>query len=909
MRINEKISLSIDNNFKDVFNFELSPANEIVSNNIFYEPKKLYFYLASILNDIIAESDVNFNEIRKEIDTFLQSPEVKNLYFLQEIITNKNKEGLKEVVIKAFSLYPIIFNSAVKVAVNRYHNDNIKHINNTKVENICNSPIKMHLGLYGKETEPSSQEIVVAISSLENALENNITLSSIRDLLKDIWDSTFKISAFDENSLQIFFANQIYFSLTDAVDVVKSKLSHDKQTMVDFGGWLDCYTWLTTDRDGRPHDTNIKTITLINQLENAIKSNYINELNQIFLTLNDVGIKDIIEKISNDSINPYKSPLALIEDLKSLKSKSYLIDNLIIKIKTFGFYFLKLEFRDNSSMLEEVLDTLIEPNVIEIIIGVKNTSYKNLDSEEKMIFLTKLLSKENDELIFEIKQSYLSKNEKEYKEKIHAYKSYDYIELMDIDPDYIKQVNLDSTLERFALMATYSESIHVHAIAETKGPEDALAILCLAKFSTGTADYIDVALQPEDSMGAVTTIGMIKNLYENPIYCEHLKKRGSSQYIIFGPSDTGKQGGKAMHLANMQLAHIHRMIATSYNVKPIIHVIVGYEHARCNGFLYEILDGYGTLQQTESQYMMAGFNEMRSQLLTSRQVTNFLSSLYVEHVGHVTAQECSLEKRYEKAKFWLEIVGRYQKYFHDHRCLPDLLRAIARFDVINATAKGTRPPSRILNTKNLETIPSAIRAIPWSRSFLLAGIHCEIIGAGLLDKLQAQDLHDMYLHEVDFKRYVHHIAYGISRTDIDFAWETAGVTRPSVDEVMLLASDFESNKNILSVKHMLAWIDYEVMLSASFIYKAVYGTTSKGPVDIIQLLQHINPGLSEEVLWKNKMFSFHKKLLLEVKHEPSLLKEKYIKDLFTGALSICNTSMGMIHPQVVNGLNWSDATE
>lgn len=247
---------------------------------------------------------------------------------------------------------------------------------------------------------------------------------------------------------------------------------------------------------------------------------------------------------------------------------------------------------------------------------------------------------------------------------------------------------------------------------------------------------------------------------------------------------------------------------------------------------------------------------------------------------------------------------RYQDFFHNHSSLPDLLRLVARFDIINATAKGTRPPTRILNAKTLEDRPDAIRAIPWTRAFLLAGIHSEIIGAGHLAFISAEQLHEMYLTEKDFQRYVHHVAYGAARSDMHFAWSTAGENRPSETEIYCLAMEFQSNSESPSARHMLAWIDYEITLASCFVYKSLHGLIPQKEINRIELLKIINPALFYEVSWRDKLFAFHKIFLVKTRHNPEMLKEKYIKDLFSGALTISNTSLSVMYPEDANMLNW-----
>lgn len=877
---------------------------KIIKNN-HLSPKYYFLNLIKILNKIVTNDIPSFRLINSEVNQFVQKPSPYNFDQLIKILERINDEKLKEITMKLFSLYPLLLNISIKAAI--IHSMKLKKKSiNEKYHDTLRLNAKMDIGLYAKETEPASEELILALLNLSNELEANKINKNLADLMYDVWVAAFSNKKFNESSMQLFYADQIYWNFEKIINEIKNNVANEIRDKIDLSNWLKFYTWLTTDRDGRPHDTNEKTIELIELLEYSIRENYIKELKMIYIpgSVNQ-SIASIVNRLSINSDNSYSSPDEFIYDLKLLGRKSSKIDTLIIKVNVFGFHYLKLEFRDNSKMINEVIDSILPASLIKKFSCVNNTTYSELDRRQKINVLTELLHSENEIIIKKIKQDYYDKNCNMYEKKSIKYRGIDYINLMDADPEYIRQVNVFSTIHRLNLMATYSDRIHVHAIAETAGPEDAIGLLFLAKVSNGNMSGIDIALQPEDSHGAITIIDLIHSLYTSPIYKKHLEDRDNKQYIVFGPSDTGKQGGKAMHFANMHIAKIHKVVAKQYDIQPIIHVIVGNEHARCNGALNEILHGYGTLNQDHSQYMMAGLNEMRSHLLSDQQVINFFDDLFFTQANYTPASS-SIDHERNKSSFWLAIVTRYQKWFHNHPMLPNLLRLIARFDIINATAKGTRPPSRILNTKCLESNPSAIRAIPWSRAFLLAGIHSEVIGAGHLASLPAEQLRKMYLCDIDLQRYTHHIAYGVARTDMSMAWETSGEKRLTEEEISWLAIEFEASNEQLSPRHMLAWIDFEITKASCFVYKALYGITPTEKIDRLNLLRVINSALAEEVSWRNGLFSFYKHFLIQSRHLPHILKEKYVNDLFTGSLTVANTSLSMMYPKLANTLEWEE---
>ena len=129
-----------------------------------------------------------------------------------------------------------------------------------------------------------------------------------------------------------------------------------------------------------------------------------------------------------------------------------------------------------------------------------------------------------------------------------------------------------------------------------------MAVLFCAKGVLG-AQNIHVVLQPEGPSGAEALYASITTLYQNEIYIAHLRNNGNCQYMTFGPSDTCKQGGKGMHLSNMQLAKMHRILSGKYGIELITSIIIGHEHARCNNVLIENLNEFGVNQGSEIRYM------------------------------------------------------------------------------------------------------------------------------------------------------------------------------------------------------------------------------------------------------------------------------------------------------------------
>lgn len=554
-------------------------------------------------------------------------------------------------------------------------------------------------------------------------------------------------------------------------------------------------------------------------------------------------------------------------------------------------------------MFAAVLDEVLAPELVAKTLGGTPRRYAKLDAHERVELLTRLQSEDSVQRPPQIWQVYWHENRDRFEEARERYARSDYLQLLKTDPAYIRMLDAKTMVERFEMIRDDVERMPIHGIAESDGIDGPLAVLFFME-AAGLRNGIDVALQPEDIHGAERTLASIRDLYENPVYKAHLKLRGAKQFITFGPSDTGKQGGKAMHKANMRIANLHKAVAKEHGVQAVLHVILGFEHARCNGPIAEAMREYDALDSEDTRFMMAGCAEMRSHLLTPDRAVHCLQELFVMHLDP-RAQETPPMQLERERRFWTSLVRHYQKNFFEHRALPRLLKGLARFDVVRATAKGTRPPSRIFNIDDFESRPDAIRAIPWTRALFVGGIHSELIGAGLLADEPAVRLAGKFRTNPSFGAYVKNIAYALARTDVESAWLTVLGELPSREAVERWAAELTDSEAEATYR-LLAALQVEVIGAKRFVYKALNGHE---PYDGAWTIAAITllapwPGLQQEVAWKEDNLRIYRLLLPYLRRHPEFLRTEAVHDFYSGILAAANTDTGVMHPKVVDTMNW-----
>ncbi|QTT88943.1 phosphoenolpyruvate carboxylase [Pseudomonas chlororaphis subsp. aurantiaca] len=758
------------------------------------------------------------------------------------------------------------------------------------------SNVRISLGLLCKETDQLKHSVVQALQKLAQHVEDHglkktyVTQQMLLELYNAVWSGS---NGIDIES-QIFYADSVYDALPDAYQALG--LAGEEK-------WLTLYTWLYGDKDGRPYDTNQHTETLVIALETAIRNRYIADINSL---IKDAGARHRLEEIRArlDKGHPecFEHPSELAEALSSIRfTQPAAIDRLLLRVNTFGFHYLEIEFRENAEMFSNVVDEILSSQWLQDIGQGEGRYYRDLDEPARQAVLAQTLDEGYALPPATLWQEYLQRTAAIYEEKALRYKGQDYIALLEQDPSYIRMYDARNAVERFEMIDNYRDRMKIHGIAEYTSALSVLEVLFLTK-AAQVRDGIDIALQPEDLGGAEQTLRTVHEVYENPVYRQHLESRGNRQYITFGPSDTGKQGGKGMHKLNMAIANQHRLIAARYGIEVIAHVIMGGEHARCNGVIAETMQEFGALDSAETRFMLAGCAEMRSHLLTRNQSVNFLSQLYLMHAEpQPQPSEEVIESRIQR---WTNVVHRYQAKFFEHPALPSLLRDMARFDVVRATAKGTRPPSRIFNIKVFESRPDAIRAIPWTRALLASGLHSELIGVGQFAAQPAAQLLEAFHDDGSFHNYVKGMAYSIARTDLKCAWLTLTGSIPDKEHILELAAALKI-ETIGTAEQLLASLHLEVVEGKRFVYKATTGVEPQDPWKIKDgALLNLWPSLKAEVHRKEKSLRIYRLFLIYSKINTDFIKSSSLNDFYSGFLAAASTDTGLVDPASASHFIW-----
>ena len=223
---------------------------------------------------------------------------------------------------------------------------------------------------------------------------------------------------------------------------------------------------------------------------------------------------------------------AELEEVKTILERDHQgiyvdeIQDLSHKVKLFGYHFASLDIRQDSRIHQAVFDTIVcHPDIHQYIDHLPE-NYTSLSVEERISILPKLTG------------------------KVPA----------DIFEDEMTRYTLGSIYAMQSIQASNGErACHRYIISNCGSLESILQLFALHRicgWDEPTVDMIPL-FETVDDLQASEEI--MRNLYSNPTYKNHLKKRKDKQTIMLGFSDGTKDGGYIM--ANWSIYKAKEMLS------------------------------------------------------------------------------------------------------------------------------------------------------------------------------------------------------------------------------------------------------------------------------------------------------------------------------------------------------------
>ena len=683
----------------------------------------------------------------------------------------------------------------------------------------------------------------------------DILKTSEQQLLTNIERITLRESLFNEVAI-LWQTDELRRSKPTVADEVESGLYYFDQTLFEvlpeihrevevnlaaqypeknwrIPNFLSFGTWIGGDRDGNPfvtHDVTWNTmvqqrelvidkyLTVLKDLKQRYSHattrvkvgesffNRLEEMEEKYLTEGKIWSVSaevyrryftvIIERVSQvgKSEVGYQTDQELLEDLffvqKSLrkhhpaKHELKTIQKIIRQVQLFGFHLATLDIRNHSGEHEAAVAEILQQ------VGLAE-NYLEMTEEEKVKVLTLVLSDPRRILLG----------------------------IEDYTPETQEMIKTFRTIK--GIQEEFGErAIQVYLISMSKSPSDLLEVLVLAKeanlyrlHADGRVEsHLNIAPLFETISDLEAASGIMESMFNMPLYRHHLQILNNRQEVMFGYSDSSKDGGTLT--ANWKLykaqMEIHKM-AMSYNINLKFFHGRGGSLGRGGGPLNKSLmsqpaetidDGVKITEQGEVlsyRYLIEdiAYRSLEQAVAALLQIsTNVLKDAdrgYLRKETWVDAFEEVANISYEKYCSLVFDDPGFLNYFYEATPLAE----IAGLNI------GSRPMAR-KNTRRFEYL----RAIPWvfawtqSRHMLpawfAAGTGLTAFASKKTENLEL--MQEMYTQWPFFRNTIDNLQLALTRADIDAVSEYATLVKDQEAAnriVKNIKDEFEKTKEIV----------------------------------------------------------------------------------------------------------------
>ncbi|WP_378173426.1 phosphoenolpyruvate carboxylase [Aquimarina sp. SS2-1] len=540
------------------------------------------------------------------------------------------------------------------------------------------------------------------IHDLDTAIRNNDS-QLIKRLLAQLGKTAFfkkeKPTPYDEAvSLIWYLENVFYHSVGTIYNYIQQNIFQGEDLENDL---INLGFWPGGDRDGNPFVTTETTLKVAKRLRKTILINYYRDMRKLKRRITFGNLQDklsVLEEALYDNFYYAKTaePLSidklmngLLEVREELISKHQSLfleelQDLINKVKIFGFHFGTLDIRQDSRVHHKVLTEIVR-KTNELGLGFFPENYDSLSEEEQIKVLTNVTGKLDPSVLD------------------------DDMARATIESIYAIQTIQQNNGERGANRYIISNNGSVLNVMET------FAMIRLSGWEQPTVDVIPLFETVPDLR---VSHEVMEALYSNPVYMEHLKRRGMKQTIMLGFSDGTKDGGYLM--ANWGIFKAKEAlteISRKYDVKVIFFDGRGGPPARGGGNTNQFYASLGPTVEDEQIQITVQGQTISSNFGTLDSCQYNLEQLLGAGVeNQLTPNEANLFSKENKATMQELADISYQTYvdFKNHPKFLPYLEHMSTLKYYGKANIGSRPSKR---SKSTSLDFGDLRAIPFVGSW------------------------------------------------------------------------------------------------------------------------------------------------------------------------------------------------
>jgi phosphoenolpyruvate carboxylase len=565
---------------------------------------------------------------------------------------------------------------------------------NELAEKLKDFSVRLVLTAHPTQFYPGS--VLGIINDLSKAFTDNNT-SLVNTYLQQLGKTAFfkkkKPTPFDEAVSLVWYLENIFYP---AAGRIISSFKNQFPDAVDKNNpIIRMGFWPGGDRDGNPFVTSDITLQVADALRGAIIKCYYLDVRRLRRRLTFEGVDVLLQELENKLYNNlfipgYKTNLKKDEILDTLlKVKDiiihqhnglflHMVNNLINKIEIFGLHFTTLDIRQDSAVHGKVLETIASKQS-----GLP-ADYASLSDAEKIKLLSSIDKAVDAELL---------------DEAVHK--------------DTLKSIAAIKTIQQY----NGPEGCNRYIISQCNSALNAMEVYGLFLLSGWKKEEMNIDIVPlfETIDDLQDAVAVMKTLYTDPVYKEHLKRRKQRQTIMLGFSDGTKDGGYLM--ANWSIYKAKEgltKISREYGVDVIFFDGRGGPPSRGGGKTHKFYASMGhnisnkEIQLTiQGQTVSSNFGTIDAAQFNIEQLLNAGISNDLFSNRHITLSEREEELLQELS----EVSYNSYKSLKGHPYLADYLLQVSPLRFYSETNIGSRPAKRGassgLSLKDLRAIPFA----------------------------------------------------------------------------------------------------------------------------------------------------------------------------------------------------------
>jgi len=562
---------------------------------------------------------------------------------------------------------------------------------------------KVRIVLTAHPTQFYPGSVLGIITDLTEAIKQN-DLRKITNLFAQLGKTPFfkreKPTPYDEAvSLIWYLENVFYESFGEIYNYIQQNIYDDRRKHNEI---INIGFWPGGDRDGNPFVKPDTTLKVAERLKKSILKKYYADLKNLRRKLTFRGVEEriirletIMYNFSIDLNTPDQiSSKELIRELLDIRNtivkvhqSLYVseINNLINRVRLFGYYFATLDIRQDSRIHHSVFTT-----VIDYLIKKGNPSFpKNYHN---------LSEKEQIKILSNVGEAHIEIDSFEDEMVRNTLKTIEAIQV-------IQNMNGEKGANRYIISnnQTALNVIQLFSMLKMVAFKEALTVDVVPLFETIT----DLENAPM----------VMEQLYTNPVYMAHLKARGNKQTIMLGFSDGTKDGGYLM--ANWGIYKAKELlteISRKYDISAIFFDGRGGPPARGGGKTHQFYASLGpNIEDKEVQLTIQGqtissnFGTLHSSQYNLEQLIS--SGMY----NRIGKEKLALSD--EDRVVMNDLAESSYKAYKDFKSHPMFIPYLERMSTLKYYAKtniGSRPSKRSNSDK---LVFSDLRAIPFVGSW------------------------------------------------------------------------------------------------------------------------------------------------------------------------------------------------